>query len=470
MDTLNSVVDKINARLEKSPLFYLCNDPERALGLEGLINNYHIAYIDKSQYTNYFQDHSLKYFCLENFRADGIYRSSGKLIKAPEFLEYFDHNSQAENFFQTFKISPRFEFGARKLGATVLNTQSDLNRLFEDKISQYKEISELTIHLPKTVITELGKAEYLLLEKSLGPKFVIQFDRGHTGSGTVFIDAKEDFEKLKSAFPMRHVRISELAEGRPYTLNACVGEKSTFMGGLSAQITGVIGLTPQKGGTVGNDWSYRSDLVKGNQTIVNDVNLIGEKMRSKGYRGLFGVDFIVKPDGEHVIIEINARQPASIPMYTKMQILSDQIPLSAIHLMEFLGIKYEISATEYNMINLEPQNCSQIFIRPELDMKISQELPMGVYSLKGDSVEDTKEKVIFIDDERDKSISMIKKSYSIDHLDQGGFLLLTQSQGRLIKANSELARMQIKQSALDESGYLKPWISEILIAVKEYQI
>lgn len=470
MDTLNSVVDKLNSRLVNSPLFYLSNDPERGLGLETLINNYHLVYIDKSQYSSYFKSNFIKYFCLEDYRIDEMYRSSGKLVKAPEFLEYFSHFATGENFFQTFKISPQFEFGAGKLGAKVLNTKASLNRLFEDKLTQYKEISELKISLPKTVLVELGKAEYGRLFTLFGEKYVVQFDRGHTGSGTVFINDKNDFDKLQKAFPMRHVRISELVEGRAYTLNACVGATRTYMGGLSAQITGVDGLTPQKGGTVGNDWAFRGNLVKGIQGIMNDTYLIAEKMRSKGFFGLFGIDLIVKPDGQHVIIEINARQPASIPMYTKMQVLNNQIPLSAIHLMEFLSIEYDIPSEEYNALNLAPQNYSQIFIRPAQDMRINQEFPMGIYSLKGDGDNNSSQVSLYIGDERDKEITMVAKGYSIDQLTESGFLLLTQNQGRLIKTNAELSRMQIRQNALDERGEIKPWIKEVLLAVKDYQL
>ena len=122
------------------------------------------------------------------------------------------------------------------------------------------------------------------------------------------------------------------------------------------------------------------------------------------------------------------------------------------------------------MTNLEPQNYSQIFIRPSQDMKISQELPMGIYALKGDGFKSTNERIIYVGEENDKAITMTSKGYSIDRLEQGGFVLLTQNQDRLIKANGELARMQIRQGALDESGNLKSWIKEVLLAVKDFQI
>ena len=48
-------------------------------------------------------------------------------------------------------------------------------------------------------------------------------------------------------------------------------------------------------------------------------------------------------------------------------------------------------------------------------------------------------------------------------------MLLTQNAGRVIENNAELARIQIKQSALDNEGNLKPWIKEVLLAVKENQ-
>ena len=451
-DTLSSSVERINQHLENATLFYLSNDPERALGLEDLLPNMHIVYIDSSQYRPYFEGVGIKSMCLADLGGDCNFRSSAKLIRSPEFIKYFDRHKKARNYIQTFKISSQFSFQVNKLGCISMNTSALLNRQFEDKISQYENISDIGVSLPKTIITELCKMAYCDLVKKLGERFVVQFDRGHTGSGTVFVESDAQFVELQKLFPMRHVRISQFVDGRAYTLNACVGRDGIYMGGLSAQITGIPQLTPNAGGTIGNDWAYRKDLVSGVNAIREDVGKIGNTMRANGYKGMFGVDLVVRHDGTHVVIEINARQPASIPMYSKMQLISGQIPLALIHLLEFFNLSYEIDFEKYNEFNLKPSDFSQVFIRPETEMMVQSEMSMGAYYLA-----------------RDGRAKSSKPSYSIDEIESNEFVALTQKAGRMVKRNAELARIQIRQAALEDDGRLKKWIVETLLAIKDYQ-
>jgi len=466
MDSLDSVVDKINQRTADTPVFYLSNDPERAMGLEQLIMNYHVACIDNTQYESYFKSVGTKFFCLDDLRADGVYRSSGKLIISPEFKEYFEHYSNINNYFQTFKISSLFEFQTKKLGAVVLNTTSALNRRFEDKISQFEELKNLDIKLPKSFVSELESVQFKNVAFDPRDGFVIQFDRGHTGSGTVFIKDEKELIELKKKFPKRHVKVSELIKGCAYTLNCCVGRNGIYMGGLSAQITGVSLLTPNIGGTVGNDWSYRKDLVKGLEGIKHDVQIIGEHMKRNGYKGMFGVDLIIDEKGDHKVIEINARQPASIPIYTKMQLAEGQIPLAAIHLMEFMEIDYEIDSEKYNEINLAAKPYSQVFMRPEKAIIINNEVSMGVYALRGDGSNCK----MFLDENKDQGLAFLHEGYTVADIQEGGFLVLTQKLGRKIKLNGEMFRIQFKQGVLDESGRLFTWVESIFLALKDYQL
>jgi glutathione synthase/RimK-type ligase-like ATP-grasp enzyme len=474
---LNDLLTRVNQKLANASYFYLSNDPERALGLEKLVTNFHVVFIDQSQYSQYFIQQHIPYFCLDEHRSDDVFRSSAKLIKAPEFIEYFNANKKQTNYIQTFKISSAFAMQVNAMGAISMNTSAALNHQFEDKISQYENIKDLGISLPITFVDELQKFTYADLKVRLGEVFVVQFDRGHTGSGTVFVKTADDFLQLQKLYPARHVRVSQFIEGRAYTLNACVGKNGVYLSGLSTQITGVEGLTPNQGGTIGNDWNFRGELRNGTNGLVRDVIRVGNHMRASGYKGLFGVDLIVRPDGTHVLIEINARQPASIPMQTKMQLDQAQIPLMLIHMAEFLGVEYDIAEAEYNAINLQALPYSQVFIRPANEMLISTQVVQGVYSLKGDSIDNKEqilgevtENVLFLDEDKDKAIQLISPGYCIDNLVGGGFLLLTQNKDRIIAANAELARVQLKQPALDESGDLKAWIKEVLFAVKDYQI
>lgn len=472
------LAQKVNEVLKDSSLFYLSNDPERSLGLEKLLENFHHAYMDASQFTKYFSKEGLKYFCLaETIDVQEILRSSVKLVASKEFRNYYQANSKAVNYLQTFKISPAFEKTALKLSARTVNTKAELNRLFENKLSQFKELVPLGISLAESEIITLTGSGFAELSKKYGLPFVIQFNRGHTGSGTQFIENEEQFKLLQEQFPQREVKISKFVTGEAYTLNACITPKGTYMGGLSFQITGVAGLTSEKGATVGNDWKFRKYVT--NQILDKiklEVSIIGDHMFKSGYLGLFGVDLIIN-EKEHVIIEINARQPASIPMWSKIQLLNGQEPLSLIHLATFLGINDLPNLESYNNENLAPADYSQIFLRARDNVKVNSQINMGVYRLQSDNTaidrfnNDALEPgTIFIDEDRDMPLIFQKEGYTIEDIEDGGMLIMAPITGTKVKSGGELARIQLKQTAIDANGKVVPWIVQAHTAFYEYQI
>ncbi len=477
-DTLETLIEKVKNKIGTGQYLYVCNDPERALGLETLLPNFHIIHIDRSQYLDDFAAQRIKNFCWLEKLPDlaEVFRSSYKLLKSPELAEYLAPYANSEKFIQTFKISPAFEKYVSEMNATLMNTSGSLNRTFEDKLSQYRQLEKLAINLPKTVISKLGEVKYLELQEKLGASFVVQFDRGHTGSGTVFINSEEGLQDLIYNFPEREVRISEYVQGAAYTLNACVLKQGVVLGGLSKQITGIKELTPQPGGTVGNDWSNRVEWVAGYEQLVAQVKLVGEAMRAQGYLGMFGMDLMVTPDGNFKFIEINARQPASIPMYTKMQLSAGQIPLSLLHIAEFLSLDYKIDVAKYTEMALLPMEYSQIFVRALKDEQVNNEIKSGFYRLQGDNsginrvTQEVAPDTIFIDEDRDKCLMFYGQGYVLDNKDSTGILLLTPTKGRKIKVNEEIGRLQIKQSAFANTSGLKLWIIESLVAIRDYQI
>lgn len=476
-DDLNSLLEKVNNKLTDSALFYFANDPEREIGLELLLKNFHLLHIDASQYLPLFDVKKIKYFCLEETlgKYNSVFRSSLKLITHDLTRKYLVANGKKTNYAQTFKISPAFEHKARELQFKPVNPASHLNRTFENKISQFNELQNLNISKPEAIIITLKDAVFEELTTKFGVRFVVQFDRGHTGSGTFFIENEPELNRLKLTFPERSVKISEFVEGNAYTLNACITSKGVFLGGLSYQITGTPGVANSPSATIGNDFSYRPDIdAQMLSKIISEMTVLGEFMKNKGFRGLFGIDLIVNRDG-FKLIEINARQSASVPMFTKMQLLEDQVPLALLHLAEFLEADFELETPSYNEFNLAPKNYSQVFLRTAVNMTVAAQIEMGIYRLQSDNTainRDTGEvrpNTIFLDEAQDKPLIFYSNTYSIEDLTkQAGFIILAPIKGRVLKAGAELARLQLAQSAIAD-GKLAPWIIETLTALRSYQ-
>ncbi|MCA9376769.1 ATP-grasp domain-containing protein [Candidatus Nomurabacteria bacterium] len=457
------------------PIFYITNDSERAIGLEEIVD-LHILAIDDSWLARQIHNKTHKVFILEREIGilNPIFRNSNKLLQEPLTQEYIDHHSQDIRQGMVFKIAPNIERTAQALGIQLLNTTSQQNQRFENKIPQLEFLKELdNIPLPKSEIYLLGDTDHQKLISEFSDPYVIQFDRGHTGTGTLFIRSEDELEDLKSAFPKRPVRISQYIEGEAWTLNAVSTRWGTHYGGLSYQITGVEPLTRVSGATVGNDWSRAHSLPDNTiSQIAMITKKVGDGLFEEGFRGLFGLDLIVDDKGKAFLIEINARQPASTGMHTKLMLKNQQIPLQLLHIAEFLGltdselIQYmtDRSRPAHSLTKLQDQlseqdrslgrdiNASQCILRNSAsgNITIAGDLGSGIYDRT----------------DRDLSEQAIDDRYSIDHLDEDEFLLITATEGRIVTPGTEYARIQTYGSVLDNSGKLLPVLVDIINKLK----
>lgn len=482
MDTLKTILDKVNAKTNNSPIIYAANDPERALGLEQHLHNYHILCIDDNEINTYIRNKNIPVFSLEEelHKLNLIYRNTNRLLNHDLTKAYLkDITSSGSANLMFFKIAPNLEKTAKQLGYNILNTSSELNRKYELKISQYEALRDIGVRIPKTIIITLEDADFDTITAEVGEHFALQFNRGHTGKGTEFIENKTRLDEIKRRFPKRTVRIAKFIKGDAYTINACVTKHGICYGGLSYQLTGIEELTQEKAGTVGNDWSHTeslSDIIK--EDMYKMTETVGKAMQKDGFVGMFGLDFVIEEDTRAAfLIEINARQPASIPMFTKMQLMKQQIPLSLLAIAEFLDIEYTIDTVAYNEQATEPLQYAQVFIRNTLPKKakVIGGVKPGSYRLSGthtayqwkNGKKELQTYVIFLEEDKATPLVFVEEDYAIDTIDEGGFMLLSPKEGKIISPNAEVARVQMKQSAIGEDGKIIPWVKMVLLGLKQ---
>ncbi|MDQ6748461.1 MAG: ATP-grasp domain-containing protein, partial [Candidatus Dormibacteraeota bacterium] len=101
------------------------------------------------------------------------------------------------------------------------------------------------------------------------------------------------------------------------------------------QVTGVDWLTPEPLGSCGNAWGD-GRLVPHLEEVNRCVRALGADLASNNYRGLYGVDFVLAEDGP-LVIEVNPRMVASIPVATELEVEAGRAPLVLLHLLELLG-------------------------------------------------------------------------------------------------------------------------------------
>jgi len=341
--SINSI-QKINTKLANNRLFYVCRDIERAQG--GLfldIPNYHII-------TNT-SPLSLK--------LKKTYKNQIHIINKEETLDTWEILKQTDiitsnDHVLVFKNTLQIEKTCLSKKWTLLNPSAVLSNKIEEKISQIEWLGELKKYLPGYEAKECKNINW---EQE---KFILQFNRSHTGSGTVLIENKDQLEKIKEKFPNRPARIARYIKGPLFTNNNIIAKDKILIGNISYQITGLLPFTDKQFATIGNDWAFPHEYLNENQIkkynkIVKDI---GKKLQESGWKGLFGVDIVEdEKTKELFLLEINARQPASTTFESELQ--KNSLTTFEAHLMSLLDIDIEDELTEI-------RNGAQIIFRNQI--------------------------------------------------------------------------------------------------------
>ena len=247
--------------------------------------------------------------------------NSWQLLEHPTSLEYIKNKKSQVGPMHfggiiVYKPTQKIERICSEHNIPLLNPPTSLTNTIEGKISQVTWLEELAQHLPPHQ-TDIAKNLVWNYEP-----FILQFNQGHTGSSTQLIESEADLETIKKTFPERPVRTSAFVKGPTFTCNAIVSKDAVHLGPLSYQITGMAPFTNHAFATIGNDWELPHKILSYEQMakIKEITHAVGRKMQKQGWRGAFGVDIITEQKtGNIYLLEINARQPASVTYESNLQ-------------------------------------------------------------------------------------------------------------------------------------------------------
>ena len=411
------------------PIFFVTPNPNRAIGVEREIKNYHIVCSQKTDIIDYLKKEKVSVLCLND---DNI-KNSGKLLADKKVLSYIKRKSKGKTAnIITFKPSPKIHKICADNNFRYIGNSWKLNRELEDKVEFVNITNKLKIPNAKSKIIKIENNKKFKSLFNLKEKYVIQLQRGFSGNSTFLIKNKTDLNKIIKKYEGRKVKVSKYLEGETYTINGCICNVGTAVSQPIFQITGLTDCNKNEFGTSGNDYAYGIKLKsEEKKKIFNYTKKVGEYMKKLGYKGIFGLDFIVTKNDVN-LIEINPRLVASIPVFTKLQIQNNQISFLFLHLTEFLGINYKsgllLSQSSFVGWNKEKNfNFSQLILRNtnENCVKIIKSITSGVYKAE-------KEKLI-----------LKEKTYYAENLKEDEFLIQTVKKGSLINSDIEYANIQI---------------------------
>ena len=432
----------------KDPIFYVSNDVSRGIGLENFLPNYHFICLDDSPLVETLLKSGFSVFCLERYLGEKnkIFRNTGLILAHPSVLSFIKQKSAGKTpNVMFFKPQNRIEFIARKEHFRLIGNPVSLNRMFEDKISFFQICQKHNLPVPEGEIIDFAKVNYHELSKKYGEKMVFQFGRGWAGNSTFVIENQGELAKIKLNNLEVPVKVNKFIEGRTVLNNAVVFRGEIFVSEPALQVRANSLLTSTQTGTGGRQWPAKLSE-KQKDTIKEITQKVGQIMDSYGFKGFFGLDFVLEKDTEKVyLIEANARLTYSVPFFTKAEISQQAFPLLAFHLLSFLpGFERE------DLPNYQPTNIlgGEIVVRNTETFPVTplQSIPTGIFT---------------------KDLIFKNESYFLDTSNPSFFWLTTTASGKRINPEIEYLKIQTTDFVCDENGNLLPKYSKIILDVKD---
>lgn len=322
--------------------FYVTTDVKRALGLENIIP-LHIITSSFDPLIRILREQNVPVFCLEEELESGsiLPKSSGSILRHPGVKKYIAAQSK-QPLILSFKPSEGIDKSCEENRNYIyIGNKRWLNEEFEDKVKFYSVLkNNFPDYLIPSLVSEFSQLNFVTLTEEFGDFLVIQFGKGWAGNTTFFVDGKATFEELQKKFPQTVVRISKKINGSTFLNNCCIYNKKVFQSKPAIQISGISWLNKNSSMTMGREWGNTFLSKELEARIHQATENLGHVLIKSGYKGYFGVDFIVEDATNHMYItELNARFTASTPFYTKLELGQEIIPLYAYHIAEFLGKK-----------------------------------------------------------------------------------------------------------------------------------
>jgi glutathione synthase/RimK-type ligase-like ATP-grasp enzyme len=435
------------------PVLAVGNNAYHGLGLAELLDDPKIVCADDDYLSRQLQADGVKVFSLERNlgKQNVIFRSTAGLLRQPATENFLKQQSGQPQLYIP-KPSPRLEKLAQAKSWRLLSSQAPLNRQFEDKIEFTKLLQETKISPAPRAVTIISVDNLRAAVAKFGRPLVVQFSRGLAGAGTYFLQTEDDLKKLAAQTAGRAAVIAKKLSGPTVTLNAVVIESGVVVGAPFLQISNEPQLNSHPGGTGGNDYAVDLKLTSWQrQQIFDQTIAAGEIMRRQGYRGLFGIDFIA---GDKIcMIEINARPTASVPTFTQLEKINQEIPLLGLHLLDWLQIPFQLDIASVNQEKFAARHqASKLIFRNTEPVTVTAraDYKAGVYKISetGD-------------------LSWLRPATSVAALQNSSETLLWSVRpGKKVSPNIELATMILSRPVTDGQGRLLPEIKKIISTVK----
>ena len=280
----------------------------------------------------------------------------------------------------------------------IFAASENLKKRFDNKVRLYNNLADLSMPRIPGRVDKPGNITFNDLCKELSLPFVVQFPYGSSGHFTFIIKEEKEFNRLRRDHPDATVVMRKYIDGFSLNVNAVIisdgNDIRTVCSYPSIQVTGCPECSNFPTAFCGNDYTAAQSLDK---TIIQQVEDLVRKtgtwMAGSGYRGIFGMDFVVK-DGEVCPVEINPRFQNSTSLlasFNAIQPSCEEETFFLLHIAEFLQDK-DRTIKRYlrralGRSYMYPVNASQIILHNRTERCIvTGDVTPGVYRLENGSL------------------------------------------------------------------------------------
>lgn len=228
---------------------------------------------------------------------------------------------------------------------------------FENK-AVFREMFEGKIRFPAYTIVQRAdlhkdEATFAQLMGSRS-RIVLQDEQLSGGTGTHIVSTFEEYQKavddLNAMSQHSRVVVSEaISSPKERSIQCCVTRHGVLTGPLQRQIVRdplLANMAVAEGDKFCGAQILAADQkTKAHAEATEIAQKIGMVLQAEGYRGIFGIDFLMDESGELYVLEINPRITGVTPLLTAMYKGEEGIPFYLLHLLELGGYDYTVDDT-----------------------------------------------------------------------------------------------------------------------------
>ena len=322
-------------------------------------------------------------------------KNSVGILSSNFFINYIKKNKITHVL--VYKTTTKTEELINNLDLKLAGNSAVISESYENKNFFFSLVRKLNLPYPAGEQVKRGALDvknYSFLERKYH-RFVIQrtdMDKGG-GLSTYFIASRTDFANFLKESIQNHVtlNITKFIEGKACSATGCVTQNGIICSPLQYQLIDIpqISNTGMKGVWCGHDWLASKKFTDLAQKRKNSIlETMGKELFKLGYKGIFGIDFMIDAQDNLYPIECNPRYTGAFPAYTFFQLAKQQIPLELIHLLEHYHVDYDLNIEEVNK-QLATFEGSQLILRSLVneDIIIKSIMKPGKYGFNNGKLE-----------------------------------------------------------------------------------